>query len=215
MKLPPAKPCLQLAPQHHASHPSKLPKPTQQPKPSIKLSEADKPQDTLVDVLPPWVFAVLWRKSLGEFQLELCNRQKLFLLIQNSLESISVLPKPPRYRGGNSLDFTIYFSRQIAMAVLMTEELPISLQWLQMASHPASSCALLSLAWWRKPPRGQLLLFPAVPALFLLCEATLEGCSWHDHRLFCCWVCKENRVEAGKLFHCYAFTDQRGADILC
>jgi hypothetical protein len=57
------------------------------------------------------------KKSLGGVQLELCNRKKLFLLIQNSLESISVLPKLPRYEGGNSLDFTVYFSGQVAITV--------------------------------------------------------------------------------------------------
>ena len=53
IKLPPARACLQLAPQHHASHTSKLPKTYQQPRPSGKLSKADKPQDTPLDTLPP------------------------------------------------------------------------------------------------------------------------------------------------------------------
>lgn len=123
IKLPPARACLQLAPQHYASTTSKLPKPTQQPKPSGKLSKADKLRDTPLDTLPLWAFAAWWRKSIGGFQLELWNRKKLFLLIQNSLESITVLPKLPRYRGGNSLDFTMYFSRQVAIPILMTEEL--------------------------------------------------------------------------------------------
>lgn len=53
IKLPPARACLQLAPQHHASHTSKLPKTYQQPRPRGKLSKADKPQDTPLDTLPP------------------------------------------------------------------------------------------------------------------------------------------------------------------
>lgn len=53
IKLPPARACLQLAPQHHASHTSKLPRTYQQPRPSGKLSKADKPQDSPLDTLPP------------------------------------------------------------------------------------------------------------------------------------------------------------------
>lgn len=99
------------------------PQPYQQLRPSGKLSKADKPQDAPLDTLPPWAFAFLVEKSQREFQLELCSRKKLFLLIQNSLESITVLPKLPRYGGGNSQGFTIYFSRQVVIAILMTEKL--------------------------------------------------------------------------------------------
>lgn len=46
-----------------------------------------------------------------------------------------------------------------------------------MASHPASSFTLLSLAWLSKPPIEQLLLFPAIPAMYFLCEAILDSCA--------------------------------------
>lgn len=78
---------------------------------------------------------VLWSKEKPRrVQLALSNRKKL-LLIQRSLESILICPKLLRYEGGNPLDFTMYFSRQTATAVWVTEKLQLSLQQQQMASH--------------------------------------------------------------------------------
>lgn len=125
IKLPPARACLQLAPQRHASHTShasKLPRPTGnrgQGESSVKLTGPR----TLPPKLCPLGRLLFGGEEHRGFQLELCNRKKLFLLIQNSLESITVLPKLPRYRGGNSLDSTMHFSRQIVITTLMTEKL--------------------------------------------------------------------------------------------
>lgn len=152
IKLPPTRACLRLVPQHHASHTSKLPQTYQQPRPSGKLSKADKPQTLHWTLCPPRAFAVWWRKSIGGFQLELGNRKKLFLLIQNSLESITVLPKLPRYGGGNFTGFyNIFLEADCHHHPNDREAVNIGAGATDGKS-PASSFALLGLAGFCKPP---------------------------------------------------------------
>ena len=61
--LPPAKGMLAAGTTASRQPHQQTPQTHQQPRPSRKLSKADKPQDTPLDTLPPWALAVCWRKA--------------------------------------------------------------------------------------------------------------------------------------------------------
>lgn len=123
--LPPARACLQLAPQPHASHTSKLLKPTSsqgQVESSVKLTSPRTLHWTLCP-LGRWLFAgeKLRRVPAGTRQQE---KQEKALSVNSKQFGIHYSSsQTSKIWGGNSLDFTIYFSRPIVIAILMTEKL--------------------------------------------------------------------------------------------